>query len=477
MGYFANFPLKTYNFGDNEDEVLFENLSAYIDIIDEIKDDVNYYELIDITDGDRPDTLSYKLYGTTAYYWTFFLMNEPIRKGGWPLKQQELFDVIKSKYPHQVVYSEDPMVNSTDADYPSWFNVGDLAIQGAASNPSAKGIVVERNLDLGQIVVKPLREVDGVQLLTAGSGYTAAPSVTVSGGGGTGAVITTSLSPQAISTITVVNGGYGYTELPTVEIAGGGGSGAEAVAVTNSKGQITEITVTNSGSGYISAPSVNIIPTTSVTTKQGTIDRTGFLGRLLVFLYRTRGAEITTADGGKVYYTISFSKELGSNGLAQSNLEGGGITGLVVSDAGDGYTTTPKITVDLPDLSSGTRATASASISSPSFSTVTPLKTIPNNTDNLSWDEASDGLRTNTVKGVEDQWRSVYNYKNVDGEITDLVINSGGGVDIPGTGSLLTPETRLDRFIKENDKLKSIKVLKREVVAQVFSEFQKFLRS
>jgi lambda family phage minor tail protein L len=67
-----------------------------------------------------------------------------------------------------------------------------------------------------------------------GSGYTSAPTVTVSGGGGSGAAITANLGTGANSdkvvSYTVTNGGSGYTSEPTLTVSGGGGTGAYARA-------------------------------------------------------------------------------------------------------------------------------------------------------------------------------------------------------------------------------------------------------
>lgn len=64
---------------------------------------------------------------------------------------------------------------------------------------------------------------------------------------------------ENLSGIAVVNGGSGYstTNLPTVTITGGGGSGASARA-TVASGRITAITITNRGSFYTSTPTVSI---------------------------------------------------------------------------------------------------------------------------------------------------------------------------------------------------------------------------
>jgi alpha-tubulin suppressor-like RCC1 family protein len=57
--------------------------------------------------------------------------------------------------------------------------------------------------------------------------------------------------------LVVTDGGYGYSEAPTVMISGGGGSGATAVAQIEN-GVVTGFTITNAGSGYISLPDVHI---------------------------------------------------------------------------------------------------------------------------------------------------------------------------------------------------------------------------
>lgn len=57
----------------------------------------------------------------------------------------------------------------------------------------------------------------------------------------------------AIKTITVTNGGSGYTTAPSVTISGGGGTGATAVA-TISDGQVVSVDLVNPGAGYTSNP-------------------------------------------------------------------------------------------------------------------------------------------------------------------------------------------------------------------------------
>ena len=53
-----------------------------------------------------------------------------------------------------------------------------------------------------------------------------------------------------VQAIVVTNNGTGYTSVPTVTITGGGGTGAEAVAVLSSSQTVIGINVTHKGAGY-----------------------------------------------------------------------------------------------------------------------------------------------------------------------------------------------------------------------------------
>ncbi len=74
--------------------------------------------------------------------------------------------------------------------------------------------------------------VTAVAVTHAGSGYTTAPTVAITGGGGTGALATATMVSGVVTGISVTNPGSGYTSRPTVTLSGGGGSGAAAVALS-----------------------------------------------------------------------------------------------------------------------------------------------------------------------------------------------------------------------------------------------------
>jgi hypothetical protein len=142
--FFKNFPLTLYKFGDEPNPTLFQNISAYISIIADLKDNVVFHTTEYIGDYDRPDSLSYKLYNTTEFYWTFYYLNDDIAESGWPLSQQDLLDRAKKDYPNWTITTEDDIADK--------FVEGDT-VEGLSS--AARGTVIKRYLDLGQIIVKP----------------------------------------------------------------------------------------------------------------------------------------------------------------------------------------------------------------------------------------------------------------------------------------------------------------------------------
>ena len=73
-----------------------------------------------------------------------------------------------------------------------------------------------------------------------------------------------------VSSITVTSGGSGYNNIPTISITGGGGSGATATAAVSS-GAITTITVTNIGTGFTADPTLTITPHASDTSATGAV--------------------------------------------------------------------------------------------------------------------------------------------------------------------------------------------------------------
>ena len=72
-----------------------------------------------------------------------------------------------------------------------------------------------------------------LSLTSGGTGYTSAPVISFTGGGGTGATAVATISSGAVNSILITDPGKNYTSAPTVVFTGGGGSGATATAHIN----------------------------------------------------------------------------------------------------------------------------------------------------------------------------------------------------------------------------------------------------
>ena len=104
------------------------------------------------------------------------------------------------------------------------------------------------------------KSVQQVVITNPGAGYTLAPTLQVTGGGGSGAAGTVFIGDGAVGIVTLTDAGSGYTTAPTVTITGpgAGGTTATAEAVVSAAGTISAIHITNAGSAYTSSPTITI---------------------------------------------------------------------------------------------------------------------------------------------------------------------------------------------------------------------------
>lgn len=141
MNYFQYYPVTTYKFGEETIEEAFRNIGVYVDIDANVVSDTTFYNDYYIQEGERPDQVSYKLYGDPSYHWTFYAINEKIKKSGWPVSNVKLLSIVQLEFPNTVITTTNPI---TDI-----FKKGEV-IREISSGKTGK--VLHKNHDLGQIV-------------------------------------------------------------------------------------------------------------------------------------------------------------------------------------------------------------------------------------------------------------------------------------------------------------------------------------
>ena len=99
--------------------------------------------------------------------------------------------------------------------------------------------IIEKNTFYQAIQSVDFQAVASVNVSSQGTGYTSAPVVSFSGGGGSGAAAFATISGGKVTGVTMTSGGSGYTSAPTVSFSAAAGSGARGTVTIGGPGDNT----------------------------------------------------------------------------------------------------------------------------------------------------------------------------------------------------------------------------------------------
>lgn len=111
MAYFENFPLIWHTLPDG-DQVLLQNITRRVMIVDKIKDIEGMLLPYTITDGETPRQFAERFYGSFELFWVVLLINgilDPV--AGWPRPEQRIIDELEDKYGIDGMYDTAYYVN------------------------------------------------------------------------------------------------------------------------------------------------------------------------------------------------------------------------------------------------------------------------------------------------------------------------------------------------------------------------------
>jgi hypothetical protein len=202
---------------------------------------------------------------------------------------------------------------------PSTVAVG-MSVTGPGMNPAANTKV--RVLGINPSGVRTITVPNG----QGGSGYTEAPKVLISGGGGSGALATAVVEGGVVTKVIVTSAGLGYTSAPNVEFQGGGGTGANATATIGTVINVSQLSPGGMGSYDFANPDPMAFS-----------DPTGVMS-------------IKVTNPGSGYdkdhppaVTISGN---GTGATAVAVVIDGKISEIAVTHSGTGYTSPPTVTIE-----------------------------------------------------------------------------------------------------------------------------------
>ena len=143
--YFASIKSVAIDVDGSGNLDVLKNLTAKAKVSDALIDNSAYYQTVSIVDGERPDLLSQRLYGTGIYHWTFLLLN-PQKKNiwdDWPMSSSQLIDYCTNKYQY--------LAGDTSDDLNNKFLVGET-VRGQVSG--ALGKVKEIHVNMGYVTIE-----------------------------------------------------------------------------------------------------------------------------------------------------------------------------------------------------------------------------------------------------------------------------------------------------------------------------------
>jgi hypothetical protein len=105
MAFFDKFPIFKYDVNKDGKSTLAVNILRRVAFREAIKNQSNYFQEYTVEDGETPEMVSHKFYGTPNLHWTILLLNETLNPFfDWPMSQHSLENFVEKKYTGQAFY-------------------------------------------------------------------------------------------------------------------------------------------------------------------------------------------------------------------------------------------------------------------------------------------------------------------------------------------------------------------------------------
>lgn len=176
MPFFRQFPKTQYDFFNRGVSYEITDFFRYVNTDATFLDDVSVYSYYRVQNGERPDIVSMKLYGTPDYYWTFFIANDHLKSGiaNWPMSAEMFEDYMKEEYEGYAITSRVDVVVNADGEklvtntLADEFPIG-IPVSAVHNNiTTSTGVVYARNPQLSQLVIKDVVELTNPPFVNTG---------------------------------------------------------------------------------------------------------------------------------------------------------------------------------------------------------------------------------------------------------------------------------------------------------------------
>ena len=123
--YFEQFPLMVYDIKANGYLKLVPDIFRRVKMKSKIKNILTLLDVYDVSDGERPEHIAYKIYGESDYFWVVCMINniENVYYD-WPLSNMQFESFLKDKYTqpeavhhYEKLQSSGPQIGAGPEDY------------------------------------------------------------------------------------------------------------------------------------------------------------------------------------------------------------------------------------------------------------------------------------------------------------------------------------------------------------------------
>ena len=125
MKYFSQFPHLLYDIKGDKTYKLVPDIFRRIKMSKEFKENISLLEVYDVGDGERPETVAYRVYGSTNLFWVICMINNIENPYyDWPLSNLQFENYMKDKYDevdavhhYEKLQSSGPQIGAGPEDY------------------------------------------------------------------------------------------------------------------------------------------------------------------------------------------------------------------------------------------------------------------------------------------------------------------------------------------------------------------------
>ena len=123
--YFSKFPKILYDLKQDGTSKVVTDIFRRIKVREKIKDNISLLDRYDVGEGETPETVAFKIYGDTNYFWIICLMNNVVNRFyDWPLDEFVFQQYVADKYSnpdgihhYEITQSSGKQTGEGPADY------------------------------------------------------------------------------------------------------------------------------------------------------------------------------------------------------------------------------------------------------------------------------------------------------------------------------------------------------------------------